>query len=257
MASEIPKTADKDLLPLKDWNWAQQDGFQDSPGMAGGNSSLVDQMAALKLPSYYTSPNIPRVYPTAANPSIPIPAGRIVDDSSRGTLFWEVLEEEEHHPVTPEESVSTSREKQSSKSGDEEDSSRRIGSSRSTGSSRSSSSSSESTKTVIEDPQQSMEKKKKKKEKSSSSSKGSSSSSSSSTSGGDSAVTDSDSSSSNNWTVPFRIEWLSPPGKTVPFYMVRHLHNPYNRNQPVKIARDGTEIEPSVGYQIISMFHDK
>ena len=29
------------------------------------------------------------------------------------------------------------------------------------------------------------------------------------------------------------------------FQKVQHLHNPWNENKPVKIGRDGQEIEPS------------
>lgn len=46
-----------------------------------------------------TSPMLPRVYLTAANPAIPIPAGRIVDDSTRGTLFWEISDDSENWEI--------------------------------------------------------------------------------------------------------------------------------------------------------------
>ena len=39
------------------------------------------------------------------------------------------------------------------------------------------------------------------------------------------------------------------------FYRTRGLRNPWNANREVKIARDGTEIEPSVGRRLIGMFH--
>lgn len=52
---------------------------------------------------------------------------------------------------------------------------------------------------------------------------------------------------------PFRIEWLST--ERLPFYRTRGLRNPWNSNREVKIARDGTELEPSVGKRLVSMFH--
>jgi hypothetical protein len=51
----------------------------------------------------------------------------------------------------------------------------------------------------------------------------------------------------------FRIEWLST--ERLPFYRTRGLRNPWNSNREVKIARDGTELEPSVGKRLVSMFH--
>ncbi|KAJ9191872.1 hypothetical protein DTO164E3_8619 [Paecilomyces variotii] len=52
---------------------------------------------------------------------------------------------------------------------------------------------------------------------------------------------------------PFRIEWMST-GR-LPFYRTRGLRNPWNANREVKIARDGTEIEPSVGRKLTQLFH--
>ncbi|KAJ5946221.1 Nucleotide-binding alpha-beta plait [Penicillium verhagenii] len=52
---------------------------------------------------------------------------------------------------------------------------------------------------------------------------------------------------------PFRIQWLST-GR-VPFHRTRGLRNPWNANREVKIARDGTEIEPTVGRKLIQLFH--
>jgi hypothetical protein len=56
-----------------------------------------------------------------------------------------------------------------------------------------------------------------------------------------------------SWGKPFRIEWMST--NRVPFYRTRGLRNPWNANREVKIARDGTELEPSVGARLIQMFH--
>ena len=52
---------------------------------------------------------------------------------------------------------------------------------------------------------------------------------------------------------PFKIKWMSTD--RLPFYRTRGLRNPWNANREVKIARDGTEIEPTVGRRLVSMFH--
>ncbi|MCJ1288925.1 hypothetical protein MMC34_000456 [Xylographa carneopallida] len=52
---------------------------------------------------------------------------------------------------------------------------------------------------------------------------------------------------------PFKIEWLST--NRLPFYRTRGLKNPWNANREVKIARDGTELETSVGRRLVQMFH--
>lgn len=54
------------------------------------------------------------------------------------------------------------------------------------------------------------------------------------------------------WGRPFRLEWLSTA--RLPFYRTRGLRNPWNANREVKIARDGTELEPSVGRRLVQMF---
>lgn len=58
---------------------------------------------------------------------------------------------------------------------------------------------------------------------------------------------------SQDWGKPFRIEWISTT--RLPFYRTRGLRNPWNANREVKIARDGTELEPSVGRKLVGMFH--
>lgn len=52
---------------------------------------------------------------------------------------------------------------------------------------------------------------------------------------------------------PFQIEWISTA--QLPFYQTRGLRNPWNSNREVKIARDGTELEPSIGKRLVQMFH--
>lgn len=61
------------------------------------------------------------------------------------------------------------------------------------------------------------------------------------------------SSSSSSWGKQFTIEWMSTA--RLPFYRTRGLKNPWNANREVKIARDGTELEPNVGRKLVGMFH--
>jgi hypothetical protein len=51
----------------------------------------------------------------------------------------------------------------------------------------------------------------------------------------------------------FQVEWVSTA--RLPFYRTRGLRNPCNANKEVKIARDGTELESSVGERLVQMFH--
>jgi hypothetical protein len=55
------------------------------------------------------------------------------------------------------------------------------------------------------------------------------------------------------WGKPFNLEWLS--SNRLPFHRTRGLRNPWNSNREVKIARDGTEVEPSVGRSLIGLFN--
>jgi hypothetical protein len=55
------------------------------------------------------------------------------------------------------------------------------------------------------------------------------------------------------WGKPFKLEWLST--SKLPFYRTRGLRNPWNSNREVKIARDGTELEPTVGRRLIGLFN--
>ncbi|CAK4015193.1 Zinc finger CCCH domain-containing 45 [Lecanosticta acicola] len=61
------------------------------------------------------------------------------------------------------------------------------------------------------------------------------------------------SSPGQNWGKQFQIEWMSTT--RLPFYRTRGLRNPWNANREVKIARDGTELEPSIGRRLVQMFH--
>lgn len=50
----------------------------------------------------------------------------------------------------------------------------------------------------------------------------------------------------------FNVEWLST--SRVPFFRTRGLRNPWNGLKEVKIARDGTEVEPNVGRHLVRLF---
>ncbi|ERT01294.1 mRNA-binding phosphate metabolism regulator [Sporothrix schenckii 1099-18] len=55
------------------------------------------------------------------------------------------------------------------------------------------------------------------------------------------------------WGKPFQLEWLSTT--RLPFYRTRGMRNPLNANREIKIARDGTEVDPAVGRKLTSFFH--
>lgn len=57
------------------------------------------------------------------------------------------------------------------------------------------------------------------------------------------------------WTSPAQIRWISAPNSIVPFSSTRQLKNNLNLNKPIKVARDGTEIDPEVGARLFKMFH--
>lgn len=52
---------------------------------------------------------------------------------------------------------------------------------------------------------------------------------------------------------PFNLQWLSIA--PLPFYRTRGLRNPWNSNREVKIARDGTELEPTVGRRLVGLLN--
>ncbi|KAM3514740.1 hypothetical protein MY11210_001581 [Beauveria gryllotalpidicola] len=53
---------------------------------------------------------------------------------------------------------------------------------------------------------------------------------------------------------PFSLQWLSTI--PLPFYRTRGLRNPWNSNREVKIARDGTELEPSIGRRLVGLMNN-
>uniref|UniRef100_A0A1A7YLI3 YTH domain-containing family protein n=1 Tax=Iconisemion striatum TaxID=60296 RepID=A0A1A7YLI3_9TELE len=50
----------------------------------------------------------------------------------------------------------------------------------------------------------------------------------------------------------FKINWLCR--RELPFIKTAHLSNPWNEFKPVKIGRDGQEIQPAVGAQLCALF---
>jgi hypothetical protein len=129
-------------------------------------------MGPAPKPEIVDAPDVPKSIPTPATEFAP--KGRIIDDSARGTIFWEA-------DLSDSEGEEAEGEK--------------------------------------EEPQ---------------------------VDGDGSGV-------AQSWGKPFKIEWIST--NRLPFYRTRGLRNPWNANREVKIARDGTELETSVGERLIQMFH--
>ena len=71
--------------------------------------------------------------------------------------------------------------------------------------------------------------------------------------GGDCDEAAEDKAVSKAWGKPFRVEWLST--SRIPFYRTRGLRNNLNSGREVKVARDGTELEETVGRRLVQMFH--
>lgn len=50
----------------------------------------------------------------------------------------------------------------------------------------------------------------------------------------------------------FRVEWIQK--KVLPFHCTQHIFNPWNDNKKVQISRDGQELEPQTGSQLVLMW---
>ncbi|KAF4978936.1 hypothetical protein FZEAL_4774 [Fusarium zealandicum] len=120
--------------------------------------------------------DLPKAIPTEAAEHAP--KGRIIDDSARGTIFWEA-EREDPEAALSDVDIESDMSSGKSNSGEE--------------------------------------------------------------------------SGAKTWGKPFKLEWLAT--SRLPFYRTRGLRNPWNSNREVKIARDGTELEPSVGRRLIGLFN--
>jgi len=141
-----------------------------SPILEDGSHSIG---SAPKPESILHAPDVPKSIPTPATEWAP--RGKIIDDSARGTIFWEAeLSASEGEDETPEPNETSQVD-------------------------------------------------------------------------GEGSVV------AQSWGKPFKIEWIST--NRLPFYRTRGLRNPWNANREVKIARDGTELEPGVGERLIHMFH--
>jgi hypothetical protein len=57
------------------------------------------------------------------------------------------------------------------------------------------------------------------------------------------------SSAGNPWGSSFKVEWIKK--ERLPFWRTRNLRNPWNQDREVKVSRDGTELEPSVGQRLL------
>lgn len=147
--------------------------------------SSIDDEATSKIevpartaPTVSSSADMPTTIPTPATEFAP--KGRIIDDSARGTIFWEA----DIDPADEEQRGDDARVERATDSDDPESAS---------------------------------------------------------------PVTP------QSFGKPFKVVWMST--ERLPFYRTRGLRNPWNANRDVKIARDGTELEPSVGRRLVSMFH--
>lgn len=62
-------------------------------------------------------------------------------------------------------------------------------------------------------------------------------------------ATDKRAEETQTWGEPFKLQWIKT--ERLPFYRTRHLRNPWNHDREVKVSRDGTELEPSVGQALL------
>eukprot|EP00116_Pleurobrachia_bachei_P016679 sb/3476941/ len=51
-----------------------------------------------------------------------------------------------------------------------------------------------------------------------------------------------------------QVEWIKRAN--LPFQRCHHLHNPWNENRKVQIARDGQEVESTIGDNLIRLWED-
>ncbi|KAL8657617.1 MAG: hypothetical protein Q9226_001743 [Calogaya cf. arnoldii] len=158
-------------------------------GYARMTSPITEEVAATldwapKPGAVVDDPELPRAIPTQATEWAP--KGRIIDDSARGTIFWEADPEDSELATLVDGEVEKPEEADPTDVAEEHD----------------------------EPTAQS---------------------------------------GAQAFGKPFKIEWLAT--NRLPFYRTRGLRNPWNANREVKIARDGTELEPSVGRRLLQMFH--
>ncbi|KAI4202884.1 MAG: hypothetical protein LQ350_002255 [Teloschistes chrysophthalmus] len=159
-------------------------------GYARMASAITEEVAATldwapKPGAVIDDPELPRAIPTTKSEWAP--KGRVIDDSARGTIFWEAdPEDSELAPTIDGEAGERAEEDEATDLAEEADEA-------------------------------------------------------------------AEESGAQAFGKPFKIEWLSM--NRLPFYRTRGLRNPWNANREVKIARDGTELETSVGRRLLQMFH--
>lgn len=56
------------------------------------------------------------------------------------------------------------------------------------------------------------------------------------------------------WGDSFAVDWISTV--KLPFQRTRHLRNPWNHDREVKVSRDGTELEPTVGEWLLNEWEE-
>ncbi|KAJ7133479.1 YT521-B-like domain-containing protein [Mycena epipterygia] len=52
-----------------------------------------------------------------------------------------------------------------------------------------------------------------------------------------------------SWGQDFKLHWICT--ERLPFQRTRHIRNPWNHDREIKVSRDGTELEPSVGQALL------
>jgi hypothetical protein len=57
----------------------------------------------------------------------------------------------------------------------------------------------------------------------------------------------------DTWGECFAVEWIST--RKLPFNRTRQIRNPWNHDREVKVSRDGTELEPTVGQKLLDEWH--
>ncbi|KAK9430666.1 YT521-B-like domain-containing protein [Lipomyces doorenjongii] len=142
---------------------------------SSATTTAASSVAAQIVQQQHQSTDLPKTTYTPATATSP--AGRIIDDSSRGTIFWEVISEPSTSDTAPPSAASSS--------------------------------------TAPVSPI-------------------------------------SDTSVLKSWGTPFKVTWISTT--RVPFFKTKGLKNAWNANRDIKIARDGTELEPSVGRKLLQLF---